>query len=387
MILGFFRYSSLAFWLIAGCADALAAAPRFQSHHRTAIVTGANGYLGKTIVHELLDNGDGFEKVFCLVRSSCVETETQYWHRVKDASRGDCDVKVLPYDMMDGGATVFQALELAAGGGGDEPSSCCVFHVASNFGPSENHTQSALENVQGTEDLVRTMAKHFRLRQQEYQECHKLILTSSMAAVRGSGQTPKNNKFYTIEDWNTMSELGANWGSSYQWSKAQSERRALELAMELGVPIVSLCPSFLFGPTPNLESTTSFSVELVGKWLRGEAPVQSRLFADVRDAARAHVAAACTSSSESGQRYIVSTEARVPSAEIAKWLANVCIETGLSDPSKIQYDAKFSGGAVPIGDQEVEAEQRLLDELGVKLRPVKKTIVEMARTLLGCSDK
>ena len=336
---------------------------QFTSQHRTAVVTGANGYLGKSIVHELLDNCRGVDRILCLVRASRVSSEEHYWN---DISTTGSKISVLSYDMLDGGNSLGEALQLA-----NEP--CCVYHVASNFGPSENHTESALENVKGTEDLIQALAKD--------SNPHKLVLTSSMAAVRGSGQIPTNQKFYTVEDWNTLSELGANWGSSYQWSKAESERRAIALAQQVNLPIVTLCPSFLFGPTKSLDSTNSFSLQLVGQWVRGESPVQSRLFADVRDCALAHVAAGC-SEAANGKRYIVSLEQRVASQEIATWLQQVCTESGRSDPHKIQFDAEFSGGAIPIGEKEVEAEQRLEQELGVKLRPVKDTIVGIAKTLL-----
>ena len=354
------------------CSEALAVRSD-ATPHRISIVTGANGFLGKSIVHEILDQSDDDDeqRVFCLVRSTRVAEEEQYWQGGM-YSTSSCKVTVLPYDMLDGGATMQQALALTKG---DEP--CCIYHVASNFGPSENHKQQALENVKGTEDLIQTIAAH-------PPRHYKLVLTSSMAAVRGRGQTPRNGKRYTTEDWNTLSELGVNWGSSYQWSKAQSERRARELANELGISIATLCPSFIFGPPRggNLNSTSSFSVDLVEQWVRGESQVQSRLFVDVRDAAAAHVAAG-RSRLDSGKRYIVSTEARVSSETIATWLKDVCTETGLSDPSKIHFDSEFSGGAIPVGQKEVEAEQRLEHELGIKLRPVKDTIVGMARTLLS----
>jgi cinnamoyl-CoA reductase len=78
---------------------------------------------------------------------------------------------------------------------------------------------------------------------------------------------------------------------SYQWSKAESEKQAWEISKELGVPMVSLCPSFVFGPPFSKEMTSSFSTELVGKWIQGQSEVQSRLFVDIRDLAKAHVAA------------------------------------------------------------------------------------------------
>jgi nucleoside-diphosphate-sugar epimerase len=113
------------------------------------------------------------------------------------------------------------------------------------------------------------------------------------------------------------------------------------------------------------------------------------LFVDVRDVARAHVSAAANPTVSAGQRYIVSTEARVPSQEMAGWLRDACLHQSSSgggavlDPSKIRYDSEYVGGAIPIGEREVESTERLERDLGVALRPVKDTMVEMARALIS----
>jgi nucleoside-diphosphate-sugar epimerase len=336
---------------------ALATSPQLAS-----IVTGANGYIGREIVHTLLKEPSQ-QQVICLVRPTRIPEEQTYW---KESVR----VKVLSYDMLDDGTTLERALDCAFEG---NPNECCVYHVASIFGPTEDHVATALENVKGTEQVVKSISK--------YKDC-RLVLTSSMAAVRGTGQKPLNGKTYTYRDWNTLSKLGDNWGASYQWSKAESERRAWGLAKELDVPMVSLCPSFVFGPPSNGMDSNSYSVTLVGQWVRGESPVQSRLCVDVRDVARAHIASG-TLPLAIGNRYIVSAEARIPSQDAADALKKVARETGLGDPNKITFDADFSGGAIPIGEPEVEAVDRLKSDLGgLELRPVDKTISDMGRALL-----
>jgi nucleoside-diphosphate-sugar epimerase len=179
---------------------------------RASIVTGANGYVAREVVQELMKINDG--RIYCLVRPARIESESQYW-----SEKSDC-ITVMPYDMLDGGATIQQALEQAS----RETEQICVYHIASVFGPTEDHVQTAKDNVQGTEDLVKALAK--------YQNDCRLVVTSSMAAVRSTGQKPLNGEYYTDKDWNDRSKLGENWGSSYQWSKAQSEKRAWELAEE-----------------------------------------------------------------------------------------------------------------------------------------------------------
>lgn len=338
--------------------NALVSPPR-----RASIVTGANGYVGREIVHELIKDPSQ-EHIICLVRPGRISQEEAYWNG-KSSS-----IKVMPYDMLDEGTTLQNALACA----NKDSTECCVYHVASVFGPTEDHVATARDNVKGTEMVVKCIAK--------YPNC-RLVLTSSMAAVRGTGQVPLNGKVYTYKDWNTSSELGDNWGSSYQWSKMESERRAWDLAKELNVPMVSLCPSFVFGPpSDDKSSSKSYSITLVSQWVQGESPVQSRLCVDVRDVARAHVAAG-TLSSAVGNRYILSAEARIPSKEAAEALKRVAQETGLGDPSKITYDSAFSGGAIKIGQQEVKALDRLKSDLGgLELIPVEQTMADMGRSLL-----
>lgn len=110
--------------------------------------------------------------------------------------------------------------------------------------------------------------------------------------------------------------------------------------------------------------------------MRGESPVQSRLCVDVRDIAKAHVAVG-TMDSTNGKRYIVSAERRLTSHETAKALRKVSLA-----PEKIYSDDEFDGGAIKIGDQEVEAIERLKSEIGLTLRPVAETFEDMARALL-----
>jgi len=339
---------------------------RDASCEYVSIVTGANGYVAREIINTLINEAQD-DRVICLVRPARVAEEKEYWSFEKTNS---CRLDVMPYDMLDGGKTLEESLKLAYDGAGRIK--CCVYHVASVFGPTEDHVQTAHDNVKGTEDVVKAIAK--------YPEC-RLVLTSSMAAVRASGQTPRNGKYYTYEDWNTESKLGANWGQSYQWSKAESEMRAWQLSQELGVPMVSICPSFVFGPPRNNKETNSFSITLVGQWVRGESSVQSRLCVDVRDVAVAHVIAG--KEPVTGNRYIVSSEARIPSQDMAESLKTVANEMSLGDPDAITCDTDFDGGAIKIGDKEVDCAQRLKDDLGgLVCRPVEETMAEMGKALL-----
>jgi nucleoside-diphosphate-sugar epimerase len=336
-----------------------------------SVVTGANGYLGQAVCHTLLSSADTNNRETCLllVRPEKVAETAKCWEPYSNA-------RVLPYDMLDGGNSLRQAITQYGVNNIDETTT--IYHIASVFGPTKDHEATARDNVRGTENLVKTLA--------DIGNC-RLVLTSSMAAVRGSGQAPGNGSFYTADDWNTESKLGATWGSSYQWSKMESERIAWQLCKQYGIPMTSLCPSFLFGPSVvSISSSSSYSLQLVREWLTGQSPVQSRLFVDVRDAALAHVRAGHLDKAI-GKRYIVSTERRVPSTEIASWLVESLSRIyGEIYPENVHCDTTFSGGAIDIGNKEVEAANILQHDLGITLRSLRETISDMSDGLLSAIE-
>ena len=168
--------------------------------------------------------------------------------------------------------------------------------------------------------------------------------------------------------------------------------------------MVGLCPSFVFGPpvpmpkmmvkdsTITPTGSSSYSLTLIKQWLHGKSPVQSRLCADVRDVAMAHITAGQTTTlpkDDTDRRYILSTEERLSSELTAQ-----ALERGVEraqekhegrkdiDLGKISCDTQFTGGAIKIGDREVEASERLKHDLGVVCRSVEETMQDMAEALL-----
>jgi len=380
MTLGF-TYGVLLLLVMVGSVVALTARPT----RTVSIVTGANGYLGRQIVQSLIqsipkqqkDETPNNDLILCLVRQRRVTEESQYW-------QSECAVNIMPYDMLDDGETLTNAMEFAYSSNNNNDDlttvvDCCIYHVASIFTVTEDHTQMALDTVKGAERVLTTVA-NFSFRKPKTSP-PRVVLTSSMAAVRGSGQTPLNGKWYTHEDWNTVSKLGQNWGSSYQWSKAESEKRCWELAEKHDIPFVALCPSFIFGPP--LLSSNSHSLSLVKSWILGESSVQSRLCVDVRDVAQAHVLAG-TLRNVVGKRIILSRQVRVPSEQMANELKKIATEVGgVVDATNIYPDTTFTGGAVQIGEKEVECYERVKRYLdGLEFRATETTLADMARTLL-----
>ena len=68
----------------------------------SSIVTGANGYVGRAVVHELIAQQQS--SILCLVRPHRVAQEEEYWQKVLGSSSPT--LQVLPYDMLDGGTTL-----------------------------------------------------------------------------------------------------------------------------------------------------------------------------------------------------------------------------------------------------------------------------------------
>ena len=380
-------------------------------------MSGANGFVGRHVIHKLLEQKDTSNEqvIICLVRPEKIQYEALYWCAATEEMQSNVCIKFMPYDMLDDGSTLSDALECGIQySSSTKECPICIYHIASVFGPTADPIITAKNNVKSTENAVRALDKFY---QQHPNIKPRLVITSSMAAVRATDQTPLNGKWYTHKDWNTLSKLNMkNWGSCYQWSKAESERVAWEMVKECNeryakedddgmtkkkIEMVALNPSFVFGPPPPLPlkmkdttaksaGSSSYSLTLIKQWLKGESTVQSRLCGDVRDVASAHVVAGTIDLDElpgddTDRRYILSTEERLSSELTAQALINGVEQAGGSksiDISKITCDTDFSGGAIKIGDREVEASDRLKHDLGVVFRPVEETMCDMAKALL-----
>lgn len=363
--------------------------------------------------------------IVCLVRPEKVQHEKLFWNaHVKEfqqSSQIDTNpsfcLKVMSYDMLDNGKSLNEAMESALKETSSRTCPVCIYHIASVFGPTSDPILTARGNVKSSEDVIRTTEKFY---DRHPETKLRVVLTSSMAAVRATDQTPLNGKFYTHRDWNTLSALNENWGSCYQWSKAESERRAWELVrmcnekyakedgattQDRGITLIALCPSFVFGPPCPIPvemrddaidaagGSSSYSLKLIGQWLSGSSPVQSRLCADVRDVARAHLVAGKMANlprDDADRRFILSTDSRLSSEATAEALVRgvcraqkihgaSCIDVDLS---KITFDKQFTGGAIPIGMKETDASERLETDLGIVFRSVEETMQDTAEALL-----
>jgi len=146
-----------------------------------------------------------------------------------------------------------------------------IFHFAALVRHSRINAEEVYEtNVEGTLNMVRLAAQH---------NCRMVMLTTSgtVGCFEGPDETADENAEF-------CEETVANW--PYYHSKIIAERRARQLADELGVELVFIRPPVLLGPEDHRFRSTSNILRM----LRGRLPFLIRggmHFIDIRDAVQA----------------------------------------------------------------------------------------------------
>lgn len=254
------------------------------------LVTGANGFLGATLVRKLLERG---ERVKAFVRPETNLTALQGLPQER--------MLLAVGDVM-AESSVYRALS-----GCDR-----VYHVAANFKLWDKNPQSIIDPaVVGT----RNMLQAARAR-----GIQKLVMTSSCAVLGTTQDEPMDESH----------ELNLNDPEAYIRAKVEAAGVVSE-AVESGQPIVSVLPATLAGPgdrkpTPNgqmllryLKHSPSLRFPVVSGGLN---------IVDVEDVALGHILA--MEKGAIGERYILGGD-NLTYTQIFETLADI---TGLSEPSK-----------------------------------------------------
>jgi nucleoside-diphosphate-sugar epimerase len=276
--------------------------PNLSESH--VAVTGAGGYLGSWITHELLAAG---AHVHATVRD--VANAKKIGHLTALA------------DSQPGSLSLFEA-DLLQQGSFDAALAGCevVFHCASPFQLAkikDPQRQLVIPAVQGTDNVLHAVSRT--------PSVAKVVLTSSVAAMYSDADecdsTP--GQVFTADRWNERSSLTHN---PYSLSKTLAERRAWELyeAQDRWAMTV-INPSFILGPplSGRGDSTSLNTIRTMTKGLMAlGAPDLSFGVVDVRDVARAHVLAATNPESDA-QRVIVSART-MSMLEIAGTIEAAC---------------------------------------------------------------
>ena len=239
------------------------------------MITGATGFVAGWIVKELLEAG---VTVHAPVRNPDNPEKLKYLKALADKSSGQ--IRFFKADLLDEGSYA----DAMAGCG-------IVFHTASPFTidvkdpkkelvePAQLGTRNVLEEVNRTPSVTR------------------VVLTSSCAAIYGDNADLKKtpNGIFTEEIWNTSSSLTHQ---PYSYSKTVAEQEAWKIARAQDRwDLVVINPTVVIGPGINPHATSeSFNVikQMGDGSMKTGAPRIGFGVVDVRDLAKAHVAAAYT---------------------------------------------------------------------------------------------
>jgi len=259
-------------------------------------VTGASGFIGANLVHELVARG----------------------HSVKALLRPGTDERGLagaPFERVTGDVSDRRLLDREIAG--------CdwCFHVAASYQLwMRDYAPMYAANVTGTRNVLEAAGQA---------GCRKIIYTSTVGCIG----LPKNvdGKFAPTDELAVATE--AQMTNHYKRSKWQAEQVALELAQK-GLPIVIVNPSAPVGPRDVKPTPTG---QLILDFLNRKLPAYLDTglnWVHVRDVAIGHIFAA--EKGKFGERYILgSTDGNWTMQEMLKVLEEI---TGLPAPKmKVPY--------------------------------------------------
>lgn len=260
------------------------------------LVTGANGFVGKWTVIELLRAG--FE-----VRGT-VRSEGRA-EAVRVAVAGQLGDAVLPrlsfvrVDLMQdrGWPEAMQGVEAVA-------------HVAAQILAEEPKDAQGVIGpaLEGTERVLRHAVGAGVMR---------IVMTSSIATVGYGHGHDRGSRTYTEEHFTNLDAMRFSW--AYCTGKTLAEQAARAYARAEGLELTTIHPGAILGPA--LDGDASISLGMVSGLLDGTTPAMpSNGFSviDVRDVAAMHVAALQHPPSI-GQRYLATSD-YVPFPDVARIL-------------------------------------------------------------------
>ncbi|MGB3337425.1 MAG: NAD-dependent epimerase/dehydratase family protein [Devosia sp.] len=245
------------------------------------LVTGANGFVGKWTVIELLRAG--FD-VRGTVRS---EGRAEAVRAAAASLLGDAVLERLNFVRLD---LMRDRGWLEAMEGVD-----AVAHVASQIVADEPKDQQVVIGpaLEGTERVLRFAVAG---------GVKRVVMTSSIATVGyGHGHT-SGLRVYTEEHFTDLDAMAFTW--AYCVGKTKAEQAAWAYARSEGLELTTIHPGAILGPT--LDADASISLQMVSGLLEGSTPAMpSNGFSviDVRDVAAMHVAALLNPDS-AGERYL-----------------------------------------------------------------------------------
>jgi dihydroflavonol-4-reductase len=331
----------------------------------TVLVTGGSGFLGGWCLVELLRRG---HRVRTTVRSLSREPEV----------RAMVAAEVDPGDRL----SFFEA-DLRGDAGWAEAVGGCerVLHVASPFPPAQPKDPDELI-VPAREGTLRVLRAALEA------GVRRVVVTSSVAAVRNSGKPPPPRPL-TEEDWTDPDNPHL---SPYARSKTIAEQAAWEHVREAGAVdrLTVVNPSAIVGPV--LSDDRSYSLQVIERMLSG-MPGVPRLgfsFIDVRDVADLQVTA-MTAPEAAGERFLAvgpflwmsevaeilrerlgAAAAKVPRRSVPNLLVRIMA----------RFDPELRTIVGDLGREQAYSAEKARTRLGWSPRPIADSIVDCAQSLI-----
>lgn len=338
---------------------------------RTAVVTGGSGYVAGHLVKLLLQEGwTVHATVRDLAKAQKMRGLAQLHQSYPDR------LKLFAADLLSEGS-FDKAME-----GCDT-----VFHVASPFylpeqirDPERDLLEPALK---GTRNVLGSANRSLSV--------DKVVLTSTIGAMFGdyADVLGMKGRLLTEDQFNTSSTLQNN---PYHYSKVVAEQEAWRIANgQKRWRMVAINPGLVLGPalTPSSESGSLF---LLDELMRGVffygVPDFSFATVDVRDVARAHLAAALNE--RASGRYIVAERAMTSFVEMGRTIRGVHARPWLVPRHQLPDTLVRLIGPLfglsqsyihnHLGIRFMLDNRRSIDELGLSYRPIAETLVEHYRS-------
>jgi nucleoside-diphosphate-sugar epimerase len=333
------------------------------------LVTGGTGFLGGWCVALALERGHD-------VRTTVRNPEREAAVRQAVARAG-----VDPGDRL-----VVLSADLTSDDGWAEAVAGCqyVLHVASPF-PHEQPKDPDELIVPARDGALRV------LRAALDAGVERVVMTSSVAAIRGSRQSSASAPF-TEADWTDGDDTER---TPYVRSKTIAEKAAWELVREAGAEdrLAVINPGAIIGPP--LSDDRSTSLQAIQRLLDG-MPAMPRLgfsFVDVRDVADLHLRA-MTDPAAGGQRFIAADK-YLWTADVAAVIRERLGDAAPSVPTRVAPNllvramSLIDAGVRPyvndLGRRQWMSSEKARQTLGWAPRPIEDSIEDTARALASPS--
>jgi nucleoside-diphosphate-sugar epimerase len=327
------------------------------------LVTGGSGYVASWLVRYLLEDG---RTVRATVRDPKKAKGLEHLHALAEAHPGRL--------------TLHRAELLEPGSYTEAMAGCeLVMHTASPFllgkvrDPRKQLVAPALE---GTRNVLTSV--------NETSSVKRVVLTSSVVAICGDNIDMQGKDQFTEDDWNTTSSLEHQ---PYPYSKTVAEREAWDIAgAQDRWDLVTIHPGLVVGPSLTTASKSG-TFRTMGSFtdfsLATGAPALEMGVVDVRDVARAHIAAGFTPAAHG--RYITNAETMsmldISHALRAKFGWRPSFPLLEAPKPLIRLAAPVAGLTRKFVDRNVGYplrfdNSRTVKELGIDFRPGAETVVE-----------